>query len=297
MDQIKALIIKALMHVCAYLPLAVVRALGRLAGALYWPFGGRSKRVTLRNIELAFPQLSHSEQQRLARRSLQATAELAAEMGHVWLRSWEHVKKHIVRVEGAELVQDALASGRGVIALAPHLGNWEVVGLHLATLGPTVSLYEPPKLSSLGPMIERSRQRSGGTLVPTNSRGLARLLKSVRGGHISGILPDQCPAEEGSGLNVEFMGRPCFTGVLASNMIRRTAAVAVFCVAERVKGGFAVRYMPVEDDLYDEDLATSLAALNRGVEQCLLPCPEQYQWEYKRFRVRPKNGPGVYADC
>jgi len=297
MDQIEALSIRALMRFCACLPLAMARALGRLAAGLYWLFGGRSKRVTRRNIELAFPQLSASEQRRLARQSLLATGELVAEMGHVWLRSWDYLQTRIVRVEGDNLVRESLASGRGVIVLAPHLGNWEVLGLHLATLGPTVSLYEPPKLAGLGPMIERSRQRSGAALVPTDSRGLARLLKSVRGGHISGILPDQCPAELGSGLNVEFMGVPCFTGTLASNMIRRTGAVAVFGFAERVRGGFAVRYRAVEEALYDEDPATALAALNRGVEQCLRQCVAQYQWEYKRFKVRPKEGPGVYADC
>ncbi|WP_116368476.1 lysophospholipid acyltransferase family protein [Parahaliea mediterranea] len=295
MDRIKALAVMALLRFSALLPLGLARALGRVVVALYWPFKARSRRVTERNIALAYPGLSSAEQRALARASLAATAELMAEMGHVWLRGWDHVRAHIVRVEGAEQVTEAQAAGRGVIVLAPHLGNWEVTGQHLGTLGPTVSLYEPPKLAGLGPLIRRGREHSGATLVPTDSRGLARLLKSVRGGHISGILPDQCPADEGSGMNVPFMGIPCFTGTLASNMIRRTGALALFALAERVKGGWVVRYLPAEDAIYDADDATSLAALNRGVETCLSLCPAQYQWEYKRFRVRPRQGPGLYA--
>ena len=92
------------------------------------------------------------------------------------------------------------------------------------------------------------------------------------------------------------MGQPCFTGTLASNMIRRTGALAVFGFAERVPGGFIVRYSLAEESIYDADTAISLAALNRGVEACVRQCVEQYQWEYKRFRVRPKQGPGVYDD-
>jgi KDO2-lipid IV(A) lauroyltransferase len=42
-------------------------------------------------------------------------------------------------------------------------------------------------------------------------------------------------------------------------------------------------------------MAVSLAALNRGVEACLRHCPEQYQWEYKRFRTRPRGEFDYYA--
>jgi KDO2-lipid IV(A) lauroyltransferase len=296
MDTLKAALVGWALRLCSLLPLKLARALGSGAAALYWPLGGRHRRITERNIRLAFPELSAAEQARLARRSLGATGELVAEMGHVWLRSWRHVCGLIRSVEGDDLVRDAQASGRGVIVLAPHLGNWEIIGLHLPTLGPTVSLYEPPKLQALGPMIETARQRSGAILVPTDNRGLARLLKSVKGGHIAGILPDQVPSEPGSGQNAPFMGVPCFTGTLASNMIRRTGALAVFGFAERVENGFRVRYLPAEEDIYSEETALSLTALNRGVETCLRHCPEQYQWEYKRFRERPKRHPGVYDD-
>ena len=296
MDILKAGLIKALLHLLSLLPLSAARWLGRFAARLYWPFGGRSRAVTERNIELAFPELAPQEQTALARRSLMATAELAAEMGHVWLRSWDYVQTLMLRVEGEQQITDCLAAGRGVIVLAPHLGNWEIIGLHLGLLGSTVSLYEPPALASLGPMIERGRQRSGATLVPTDSRGLARLLRSVKQGHISGILPDQAPSDINSGENVAFMGVPAFTPTLASNMIRRTGALAVYGFAERVPGGFVLRYLPADPGIYDDDNQISLHALNDGVERCLRHCVEQYQWEYKRFRVRPADGPGVYDD-
>lgn len=296
MNALKATLVILLLRFCSLLPLAWARTLGRLAVRLYWPFGGRSRRVTERNIEVAFPELGAAEQASLARRSLCATGELAAEMGHIWMRPMSHIDSLILTVDGAGLIRDSIEGGRGVIVLAPHLGNWEVIGLHLASLGKTVSLYEPPKLAKLGPVIEGARQRSGATLVPTDSRGLVKLLKSVKSGQIAGILPDQAPPELNSGENSPFMGIPCFTGTLAVNMIRRTGALAVFGFAERVPGGFAVRYRLAEEAIYDEDNAVSLAALNRGVEACVRHCVEQYQWEYKRFRVRPKTGPGIYDD-
>ncbi len=294
MDDLKAALFKALLKISSVLPLSVSRALGRTIARVYWPFGGRSRNVTERNIELAFPELSAREQRQLAKNSLLSTGELMAEMGHVWLQPWSYVQGLFTEIRGEELVREAQTAGRGVIVLAPHHGNWEMVGLHLPSLGQAVVLYAPPKIQALDPLIQQGRQHSGVTLVPTDSRGLAKLLRCVKDGGISGILPDQAPGDVGSGENSPFMGTPAFTPTLAINMLRRTGALAVFGFAQRVPGGFILHFLPAEPAIYDDDTAVSLAAMNRGVEACVRICPEQYQWEYKRFRVRPRQGPGVY---
>ena len=294
MDVFKSLTVKFLLFLMASLPIAAARTFSRQLGRLLWFLGGRSYRVTCRNIELAYPELDGSEQSNLAKKSFLSTAELTGEMGWVWLRSWSKVHKRIMEVSGSELVTDALEDGRGVVVLAPHLGNWEVLGLHLGTLGQVVSLYEPVKLELLSSLIVRARQRSGAVLVPTNKRGIASLVKSVRAGHIAGILPDQVPTQSASGENVEFMGNLCFTGTLSSNIIRRTGALAVFGFAQRISGGFQIRYLPASEKIYSEDISESLVALNTGVEKCISYCPEQYQWEYKRFRTHPRELSQVY---
>jgi KDO2-lipid IV(A) lauroyltransferase len=296
MEKLKAWLIVLFLHSTALLPLGVARAIGRGVVHLAWPLGGRSRRVTELNIRRAFPELTPAQQQRLAKASMLTTGELVAEMGHVWLRPFSWLATHILRVEGAALVTDAQRSGRGVIVLGPHLGNWEVLGLQLATLGETVALFEPPAIAALGPLMQRARERSGATLVPTDSRGLARLLKSVREGRISGILPDQVPPDVNAGRNVEFMGIPCFTGTLAINMLQRTGALAVFGFARRVPGGFEVHYRAADEAIYSADIDTALRALNRGVEACVRQCVEQYQWEYKRFKTRPPADPEFYAE-
>lgn len=287
---------RLLLGICAWLPLPAARALGRVAARVAWLLSPASRRITERNVRLAFPELGPHEQRRLARDSFSATAQTACEMGHVWLRDIGHVKTLVREVSGEDAVHAALASGRGVVVLGPHLGNWEVLGLHVASLGRLVSLYEPPHMRELDGLLRSARERSGARLVPTTPRGLAALVRSVRDGQISGILPDQVPRAMTAGLNVPFMNIPCFTGTLASKVIQRSGALAVFGFAQRVKGGFHIRFLPAEEDIYSADLERSLAALNRGVEACLRHCPEQYQWEYKRFRQRPAVSPDHYRN-
>jgi KDO2-lipid IV(A) lauroyltransferase len=292
---VTARFIQVLLTLSSFLPLGLSRWLGRALGSLAWWIGGSARRVTERNIGLAFPELAESERRRLAKRSLQATAELAAEMGYIWNRPWSTVRSHILEVHGAEAVRDALADGRGVMMLGPHLGNWEVVGLHISELGTSVALYEPPHMQALDTMVRRARQRSGSTLVPTDARGLATLVRALKQGGIAGILPDQVPPVVESGENSEFMGIPCFTMTLASKLLARSGARAFFGFAQRIPGGYRLHYLPAAEAIYSEDLQVSLKALNDGVEQCLRLCPEQYQWEYKRFRVRPRGSLDYYA--
>ena len=191
-----------------------------------------------RNIALAFPEMDEVQQDGLVRETLQETGSLAAEMGHVWLRPWSRTAALINRVEGEGSVKAALSRGRGVIVLGPHLGNWEVLGLHLATLGEMVALYEPPKLASLGPMIKQARERSGGLLVPTTPRGIASLAKSVKAGGISGVLPDQVPDAPTGGLNVPFMGVECGTAALGCNLIQRTGRSSLYGGSLSFQGRF-----------------------------------------------------------
>ena len=57
--------------------------------------------------------------------------------------------------------------------------------------------------------------------------------------------------------------------------------------ALRVSGGWTLHFTHVSNEIYSDDESTSLAALNKGVEDVIALAPDQYQWEYNRFREMP----------
>lgn len=295
-NQLALALARLALWASARLPLSVARRIGRSLGAWYYRLDKRGRRVAERNIALAYPERGLEWRERLVKQSLEETGALAAEMGHVWYRPWSHTASLITEVQGADTLRQALAEGRGVIVLGPHLGNWEVLGLHLATLGDMVALFEPPSVPELGQLVQSARERSGGRLVPTTPRGIAALVKSVRAGGISGILPDQVPDSPAGGLNVPFMGVTCATAALGCNLIQRSKAVAFMGAALRVPEGFILRYVPAPEALYSDDLPTALTAMNDAVADLLKGWDAQYQWQYKRFRCRPDGPEDHYRD-
>ena len=287
------LLIRLMIVVTRLLPLAHARALGRWVGAGLYHLNSRMRRVAIRNLELAYPDWPPSRRRSLARQSVQSTGELMAEMGRVWTQPWSRTES-MIEVEGVQCVTEALATGQGVIVLGPHLGNWELLGMHLATLGNLVALYEPLPFRKLDQLVHRSRQRTGGKLVPTTPRGIAELVRSVRAGGITGILPDQVPSDERAGLNVPFFGVDCFTASLASNLIRKSGAAPVMGTVLRTPTGFRAVYRPAEPGVVSNDAAEALSAINLGVEKLIAHDAGQYQWQYKRFRCRPRGAVDHY---
>jgi len=295
MDSFKAKLVIVLLKLLAILNLKNAQRLGSCIGRFLWMGDSRSTQATKDNIELCFPELSTEAQQKLIKQSLIETGKLFAEFGMVWEWPTEKTLSQIRAVKGKEYLDDIVAKGKGVIVLAPHHGNWEMVGLYLSTLRPMAALYKPPKIKALETYMSRVRGRHGSELVPTNKRGVIRLFSILSNKGMVGILPDQVPGGNG-GVNAPFMGVPANTIKLVARLINRTGCEVVSLCAERLPNaeGFEMIFRPADPEIYSDDVETSVAGLNRSVEHCIRDNPSQYQWEYKRFKGTRINGNKVY---
>ena len=192
------------------LPLAMVRRIGACLGVLLWWQNGRGAKVTCANLALCFPQLPEAERNAMARRSMREMGINGLELFKVWLSPPEAVLQKIVSIENEACYTRALASGAGCMVLVPHLGNWEVVGLYVATRGPITSMYAPLRQTALDKLVKTSRETTGATLVPTDVSGVKAQLKALKRGEQAGILPDQ-RAEASAGVFSSFYGVPAYT--------------------------------------------------------------------------------------
>ena len=282
-----------LLKASASLPLALSRAIGHLIGRVTFWMKGRMYSVTDENLSLCFPQMQADQRQRLVLESLIQTSQMMMETGAVWLRDYDWVKQRILKVHDRHILDDALAENRGVILLAPHLGNWEVLGLYLSEVAEVTSLYQPPDMQTLEPIIRQSREKVGAKLVPTNRKGVMALLKAMKSGGFTAILPDQVPDAAG-GEFAPFYGTPALTMTLVNNLRSRSDCRVIAAYAKRVKGGFEIQFKSADEGIGAETESEALAALNRTVEACVNDIPAQYQWEYKRFRKQPEGYPKPY---
>ena len=274
----------------------VLHGIGKVWGLLLFMLPSRSRATTLINLRACFPDCSEAEILQLARQSLVNTACTALEMGKAWLPAIEKTLAQVVDkdAEGMQSLEAALTAKKGVIVLAPHLGNWEIFGFAIGDNQDATFLYQPPKISALDKLIRRARSRSGIKMVPTDRKGVAQLLKALQRGGLIGVLPDQVPADE-SGVHARFFGQQAFTMTLVSRLVQRTEA-RVFCgFAMRLPrgAGFKIIVQEADPSIYSENLEDSVNGLNRSIEKAVGMAIAQYQWEYKRLRRQP-DGKNLY---
>lgn len=292
-DGLAVSVLRLALLVSAVLPLEVSRAIGRAFSRLLLAADTQTVRIVRRNIDLAYPHLSRDDRVCLVRETLSEQGALVFELGHVWRRSSAYILSKL-RVVGLEHLEFAARDGCGVLVLAPHAGNWEVLSHHLVTQGDLLCLFEPQKLPSVGREVLAARQRAGGVYVPTTPKGLVKLVRHFKRGGLTGILPDQVPGHESAGLNVPFMGVECCTASFCANLLAKSGARAVMAGVFRVKGGWELVYQPASNAIYESDLNVALRAMNSDIETLIKGRDAQYQWSYKRFRTLPKNGTNHY---
>ena len=290
---VKDWIARGLVRLVSRLPLPVIHRLGAVVGWAFSRWPNRQRRNALLNIGLCLPELSQDEQRRLRDRNLAEFGKTYMEIGYLWLRPLEQVLGLVREVRGAELLRRR--EGKGLIVLSPHIGAWELAGLYLASQGPTAIFYKPQKY--LDDLILAARRRTGAELAPITPKGIRVLVQALERGDQVGILPDQEPKADKGAVFAPLFGIPAFTMLLVNRLTRRTGAPVIFLFAERLpeSRGFRIHCIRAPEGIGSADDVTAAAALNRGIEQCIRTCPEQYVWPYKRFRRRPDGAPKVYT--
>ena len=283
------------LQLLARIPLPLLHLLAWPLGLLLILVPNKQRHCARINVHLCLPQFAFWRRQWIWTRSLIETVKTLLESPRLWLGDAERVLALVREVEGLEAVERAVAEGRGVILIAPHLGNWEMAGLFLSFHFSMLMMYRPQKNVQLDEIIRRGRGRFGGELVPSTRKGLSLLLKGLREGRIIGVLPDQNPGA-GTGVYVPFFGILANTPIFASRLASRTGAAAFIVTAERLRfgRGYHLRMLPASDCLHAPDVETGAACMNRDMENIILHRPEQYWWGYNRFRHRPEGEAEIY---
>ena len=217
------------------------------------------------------------------RPAVAAAGQLVAELPRLWLGA-----PVPVQWVGQAHVETALAVGRGVVFLTPHLGCFEVAAqayaVRFGAARPVTVLFRPPRQPWLRDWVTRARSRPGLLTATTTQAGVRQLLRALKQGQCVGLLPDQVPPE-GQGQWLPFFGRPAYTMTLAARLSQQTGACVLMVWGERLAGGrgFRVHVQPLPGPLA-ADTVQAAAQINRALEGLILSCPGQYLWGYARYK-------------
>ncbi|MDX1902077.1 MAG: lipid A biosynthesis lauroyl acyltransferase [Gammaproteobacteria bacterium] len=282
----------ALLWFIIHLPERWQMSIGHGIGRLLFLLGGKLKKTTYTNIQLCFPTLSKSEQDALIKNNFSSMGIGIIEAARAWWLPEKKLRPQFV-IDGLEYAEQAFTQGKGIILISPHFTSLELVGRLLSMQYDFAVMYQPHKKAILAFIQEKFRSRHYSASIPNHRlRELLRVLEKnmavwyaydVDGGKKRSVF-------------APFFGIPTSSLTSVSRLAKMSGAAVMPIYFYREENAFRYRVVlspPLENfpSMDDEKDATQLNAL---LETGIRKKPEQYVWQYKRFKTRPAGEKRLY---
>jgi len=264
------------------------RALGRFA---FQVLKYRSS-VTLGNLARAFPAMSESAREQLARGAYENIATTLMELLYFRELEDEDIRR-IVRFPNADILLRRMEEKRGVVILTAHIGSWEMIPPALRVIAGVncVAMYKPQSNRLIDADIVRLRTRFGTRLVSmgVGAREVFRLLSQ---GEAVVVAADQSAPKES--IYRKFFGTdvPVFQGP-AVFCLKTGAALIALYVIRQPDGTYEILCNEIRTDdlLYGEEAVKELTQRHLlETERVIRAYPDQWMWMHRRWKHAEEAG-------
>lgn len=279
----------AIVRLVNFLPLSFQLAIGRALGRLAYTFSRRDRHVAKVNLELCLPELSPAQRERILKDHFRSLGCALFETGLVWWASSARLKR-LIRFEGLEHLEAALARGKGALMLSAHFTTLEMGARALTLLGPMAVMYLTPSNALVAELARRGRTRHA--LEAVTSEQIRELLQNLKRNLPVWYAPDQRFTDKSSEL-VPFFGVPAASNVATSRLAKISGATVLPYFPERRADnrGYIVRVHPPFDNFPSGDASADTLRFHQLIEANVRRHPDQYLWAYKRFKRPDADDP------
>jgi len=243
------------------------------------------------NLRIAFPNLTEPERADVAWRMWRHLFLMCAEIAHTPRKVHRTNWREHSRIVDMESFVRTLLSGRPLVVISAHYGNFELGGYLMGLFGfPTYTVARKLDNPYLDQFINRFRGRTGQYMLPKRGSG-AEIKQVLDAGGILTLLGDQSAGKKGCW--VTFFGRPASTHKAVSLFSLGNEAPTMVSYARRLgrpleyevgpqaivdprEPGFPLRTVPLLAQWYTDQL-----------ENLIREAPEQYWWLHRRWKGQP----------
>jgi KDO2-lipid IV(A) lauroyltransferase len=264
----------------------------RFADLLAWiayRLDKRHRQVAIENLQKAFPEYTDAQIDVVVRGVYRHFCGMLIEIVHLPRRYHLHNYKKSTVLRGSHRMVEVLLSGRPVLCVSGHFGDWEVAGYTLGLFGfRSYAIARPLDNPYLDEYLRSFRERTGQRIL--NKKGSADTMeKLLREGGIIGTLGDQDAVPRG--LFVDFFGRPASTHKAIALLALEHNVPMLVVGMPTLDGKYELTAIDV---IYPEDYADSpdpVRAITQrfttDLETLIRQAPEQYFWLHRRWKHAP----------
>ena len=298
--RLEYLAFRSLAGVAAALP---PRAVLRVATLLAWlftrvlPQNAVRGHVARENLRLAFPDAPPAEIERLVFGMWRHLFRMVVEMIQLPRKVGRDTMADVFTFRNRDETVRALCSGRPVLILGGHFGNWEVGNVAFGAFGfPVNAVARDLDNPYLHEWFLNLRRKSGGRLI-SKKGGSGEMTAVLEHRGLLGLLCDQDAGDRG--LFVPFFGRDASTFKSIALLAMEYRALVCVGSSIRLPDDFRrdrwTRYEIGCEEIIDPDDFTQSDAVEEitrryaaALERAIRRAPEQYFWVHRRWKSVPR---------
>jgi KDO2-lipid IV(A) lauroyltransferase len=262
-----------------------------MLGWLAYRIDRRHRQVADENLQHAFPNLDSAQRDRLVRGCFRHFMMLIVEISRLHRKLHVSNWRRYVSLTGGSGVVRAMTSGRPVMIVTAHFGNWELAGYVLGLLGfhthAIARTLDNPYLDD----YMRGFREVTGQRVLAKKGDFDQITDLLKAGGVLATLADQDAGQRG--LFVDFFNRPASTHKAIALMAIEYDVTLV--VAGTVRVAEPMQYdIVVEEIIEPADYAgrpDAIKAITQrytsAIERLIQRRPEQYFWLHRRWKHQP----------
>ena len=276
----------------------MARLLAQILAFLVYLFFGRLRRVGVRNLELAFPEIPSKTRRKILRGVYRSLAWQLVEFCRMPRYTPENTRDWL-RTEGLEHYLAAQERGKGVLVITGHLGAWELSSFYHSLMGnPMGMIIRRLDNRRLDAFVNGIRCLHGNFVLHKDDFGRG-LLKAMHEGGTVGILMDtnMTPPQ---GAFVRFFGMEACTATGLAHVARKTGAAVLpgFMLWEAAERRYVLYFGPEVEIPHTDDAAADIVAgtqlCTRVIESWVRRYPDQWLWIHRRWKTRPAEEAAIY---
>jgi KDO2-lipid IV(A) lauroyltransferase len=266
--------------------------IGSLLGKILYLFPTKLKHIMVINLKLCFPEFTDAQRDLLARKNFSSLGIGLIEAAMAWWLPDDKIHS-LYKIHGLEHAEKAFAKGRGIILIGPHFTCLELVGRLIRKHYLFAVMYRPHKKALISFIHERFRKKYYVHYIPRNR--IRGLLQALKDNMAIWYAYDIDPGEKHS-VFAPFFGISTASLTSASRIAHLSKAAVIpvsFCRRED-NTGYDVMLLPPLENFPSDNPVVDATRLNAILEEAIRHKPEQYVWQYKRFKTRPAGEKRFY---
>jgi KDO2-lipid IV(A) lauroyltransferase len=276
-----------------YPPRSVAERIARFYSRLLDIAVPRLRRIAMRNLQLAMPEVRADQRRRIADGVFHSLGRVLVAVARLPDLTPKNIGEWIVH-DGLEHLREAQRRGKGVIVATGHLGNWELsVNAHTLLCGDTMSVVVRPLDNPLIDDFIRRRRELFGNRTIGKKEFVRSLLKGLQAGENVGMLVDQNNMLD-EGVFVDFFGIPARTGTSFAKIAAHTGAAVVpgFALWNEAEKRYRLKFYPAL--AMTGDIVEDTRRVQAAVERAIREYPDQWLWIHRRWKARPEGEADLY---